>query len=226
MATTWYNPNIAAHFKTPDRPDCCVMFETQNYGGKSLQLCLDGYTHREFDLRHYGFNDKLSSWICGRDVAYQWWNAPNKGSYGNGTGGAGGAYTPDIVFHDRATMLHLDAYDAVNGRGAALLWTEKGCRGTSSPVYSSDELGKTIYHTDHDLWYYNYRHDWTSAVMIPLGYELTMWDWDGFQGDSVKYWGKMNSDGYMTCQDLNDFNERTASAAIMKMKSPYATGRW
>jgi hypothetical protein len=55
--------------------------------------------------------------------------------------------------------------------------------------------------------------------MVPPGYELTLYDWDGFGGDSVRRTGDLDRDGYLVCQNLDDFEDRTASAAIYKSKA-------
>jgi len=201
-------------FRYPSDDDCCVLFDGSDYEGETREYCLDGEPTRSIDLTN-DFDNKMNGWVCGKSVWYEFCDSWDECHYANGTCGAGAAYTPWVKWTNRLSRLNLYEYDAVNGHGAALLWTEYDCKGTSSPFFSGDP-GQTAYYTDNDLWYYNYHHDWTSSVMVPVGYEITLWDWDSFEGDSVKYEGMEDSNGYMTCQNLNNFNDRTASAAIMK----------
>lgn len=140
----------------------------------------------------------MSSWICGKNVSAQFCNHPDACNWGNGTAAVGSSFTPDVKWDNQASRLILDSYDPIRGNGAALLWTEWDCKGTSTPIFSA-EPGKSMYYTDYDLWFRNYRADWTSSVMVPIGYELSLWDWDGFQGDRVMRYGAVNSDGNMSC---------------------------
>ena len=54
---------------------CCRIFDDYNYGGSYKTFCLGSATSIEFDhLSDYGWNDRMSSWWCGKSVHYQFCN--------------------------------------------------------------------------------------------------------------------------------------------------------
>ena len=51
---------------------CCTLWDNSNYGGASVHECIDAsYSGtKHIDLAGLGFNDKTSSWWCGKSVDY------------------------------------------------------------------------------------------------------------------------------------------------------------
>ena len=74
-------------------------------------------------MRDYGFNDCISSWVCGKSISYDFCHDPWNGSYctyHKGHFGAGSARNPDMQGDD-TTMMVMRNYDVAT-QGAALLF--------------------------------------------------------------------------------------------------------
>lgn len=56
--------------------DCCTLYEHPNFEGARKRFCHDG-KEKTFNMSSYGFNDKLSSWYCGKNT---WYNFCNHGA--------------------------------------------------------------------------------------------------------------------------------------------------
>ena len=56
--------------------NCCTFFADPGYSGESLNFCHNGKDTFEVDMRYHGFNDKVSSYMCGHSVAYDLCNDP------------------------------------------------------------------------------------------------------------------------------------------------------
>ena len=50
--------------------ECCSLYESDDYSGPSVTLCLGGATEKHFDMHDYDLNDAIDSFYCGKSVAY------------------------------------------------------------------------------------------------------------------------------------------------------------
>ena len=72
----------------------------------------------------------------------------------------------------------------------------------------------------------NIHYDWASSVMVPLGCQIDLYDWDGLEGSMISKYGLVDSDGYMVCQNLHGFEDRLASAKVTKYATARPEAKW
>ena len=73
------------------------------------------------------------------------------------------------------------------------------------------------------MWDHNEENDSASSIMIPYGYQATIWEDNGFTGKSLTltggYW--MDENLRMNCYNLkdykNDFGDKMSSIEVMKL---------
>ena len=77
------------------------------------------------------FNDRMSSYICGKHVAARFCknNENDNCTNGNGYSAAGNTRSTDFVPHDWMTSLNLDFYDPENDNGAVTMYEDDDCEG-------------------------------------------------------------------------------------------------
>ena len=66
------------------------------------------------------------------------------------------------------------------------------------------------------MWENNIRDDDADSVLVPFGYKVTLFDQDGFLGDTEEIKGKPYEDANdeMICQNLGDLKNRAASIRV------------
>jgi len=71
--------------------ECCFLYEHPNYGGSKLHTCVDrnSIPWTYFYMPDYNFHDKMSSWWCGKNVA--WFMCTGTHGDCDGTHGSSGA---------------------------------------------------------------------------------------------------------------------------------------
>ena len=72
--------------------NCCRLYESTQYNGDHCLLCYDeneGYEH--FTLSEYGWDNKVDSFVCGKNVSYMMCNGSQTDdcNYDHGNNGAG-----------------------------------------------------------------------------------------------------------------------------------------
>ena len=101
---------LEPNFTSP-ADDCCSLYSDANFGGSIYTFCLNGLDFRIFAAG--SFNDKTSSWACGKGVAYDF--CKNKSSDNcegdNGNSGAGNARSGQIGNDDSLSTIKLFKYD-------------------------------------------------------------------------------------------------------------------
>jgi len=108
--------------------DCCRLYQDHNYTGTNYTFCLDGKSEAIFNVAWDSpyWNDKMTSWICGKSVEY--WFCDEEPSLdcrnGHGELGAGPAYNPAVGHNDKMTTIKLYPYDPINGPGAAIIFKD------------------------------------------------------------------------------------------------------
>ena len=94
---------------------CCALYADSYYSGSSLTACLESYASEGYvDVKDNGFNDEMTSWWCGKDIAYNFCN-DNPGddcNNGHGSLGAGSQQDSNVGdLNDKLTTLYLYEYD-------------------------------------------------------------------------------------------------------------------
>ena len=91
---------FATPLTVPEYPgdNCCDLYDAHEWqkSARVVKICRDLSSNEEkqaFDMRNYNFDDKVSSWYCGKYVEYDFCrNAPGSScDGGNGDRGAGAA---------------------------------------------------------------------------------------------------------------------------------------
>lgn len=93
-------------------------------------------------MRDYGFNNKMASWWCGKNVEYNLCDdyANDNCMDGNGLSGAGNARSPSVdEKKNHMTTVFMKPYDA-NKVGAVMLFNDKDCRSKVGKLYASEDL--------------------------------------------------------------------------------------
>jgi len=159
---------------TPEYPgdDCCLLFDKQNWeGDQSLKICRDNNIATQlFNLSDYDFDKKVSSWACGKNVAYDFcsnvrfseviggilvaWNEQRcDREYGNK--GAGNAKSINIEQSDSGvSTVYLSKYDP-SEQPATLLFSGKGCKDRFGRFYAPSEKGISNDYREHVTYYNN-----------------------------------------------------------------------
>jgi len=113
--------------------DCCKIFEHSNYDGVAKEFCLGDETYKYFHMKdeRIDFNDRMSSYICGKHVSARFCkhNKDDNCTNGNGYSAAGNTRSTNFVPHDWMTSLNLDFYDPENDNGAVTMYEDDDCEG-------------------------------------------------------------------------------------------------
>merc|ERR1712062_825333 len=111
--------------------DCCKLFENDNYGGVEKQFCIGDNKTMFYNMKDVGFNDKMSSYICGKHVSARFCenNENDNCTNGKGYSAAGNTRSTEIFPHDKLTSLFLDFYDSENENGAVTMYEYDECEG-------------------------------------------------------------------------------------------------
>lgn len=171
-------------------------------------------------MRDYDFNDTTSSYLCGANVAFDFCHDPessNNCTQGGGHHGAG-ARSPFMGHDDRLTFLKMWPYDA-SLKGAVTFFEHPDCKGDAGIAWASDDVEGFAYYNKDDLWNNGVHIDGISALMVPLGYAVDMYDSASFGGDSFTVSGTMwlDNDLNMQCISILDtFDDRMASARVYR----------
>ena len=183
------------------------------------------------DMNDHGINDKISSWYCGKNLAYDFCN-DNNNSCGGGQGlsGAGTAYSRQIGFNNRLTILNLYPYD-VSKRGAVMVFSDQGCQEDVSRFYSDDSGHERKDYTNSEMYNNHLRNDKASSVMVPYGYSVDLYDNYGFSGVPLTLKGKPwkgPTTQSMECINLGDYgwNDKVSSLTVIRKIQGKAQGKW
>lgn len=122
--------------------DCCTLYNTYNFSGENVNLCLkDGQT-TTYDLADYDFARLMDSWWCGRNIAYR-----ICGSYEcdaeNFLSGGGSQFSPGVSTLDVAVQLILYPYDN-RQLGGVTLFKDQACRGSTGLFHASSNLYEKV----------------------------------------------------------------------------------
>lgn len=192
--------------------NCCTLYDWSWWSGENpLTLCMDeGASSQHWDLKKYGFNDKMASWRCGKSVQYKFCfneeDCSGLGGRQGGESGAGNIMAAEAGRYDWFTSLWMWSYDP-ELKGAVTLFEYAGCLGCSAYFLAWETIDKK-HEYDEQAMYHNFMWDnHVSSLMIPKGYSITLYDGKNFDGYSVDYsatkWFS-NKDQDMHCIDLDE----------------------
>ena len=93
---------------------CCQIFKKRDFAGDWLLACLnEGELEGEVNVRDHGFNNNMSSWWCGKDIAYDFCDGrPGTNCQAaHGTSGAGSIKNSNAhQFNNELTTMYLYSY--------------------------------------------------------------------------------------------------------------------
>ena len=146
-------------------------------------------------MHDYDFNDTVSSWYCGKDIAYDFCNDdPNDDcSHMNGQSGAGTARNPDTGHGDSLTTLKLRPYDSAK-LGAVLVFRDRDCSDNTGRFYANKDPNMYAEYVKSDIEYHNTYNDDIDAVMVPYGYAVDLYEDDNFSGEKKTITGEPFTD--------------------------------
>lgn len=172
-------------------------------------------------------DDSMNSFICGKNVSMMLCDDSTEDSCSNrGDAGAGGTSNPSMYHDDDAATVIMSWYDPIGSYGAVTFFSSADCMNNSWAFFANDDGGK---YNKADMESVGFPNDELDAVMLPVGYTLTIWSEDGQTGDSKTFDGQENSDGSLYCNSFqdDDMNDRTTSFTITKNATPTAAaGEW
>ena len=79
------------------------------------------------------------------------------------------------------TVVEVYPYDAVNGPGAAVIFSDSDCYNETWTIFSGD-VGEVKYYNRDALEERGYCNDCASSIMVPVGFTVTLYEDDGFSG--------------------------------------------
>ena len=80
-------------WEVPD-DKCCRLYESADFSGTAKEFCLwEGYDYFHYNLVDYGFNDMMTSYVCGKNVAARFCSHLANENCQNGDASSGGGNT-------------------------------------------------------------------------------------------------------------------------------------
>jgi len=149
------------------------------------QICHNG-SRTEINIHDFGWGDRTSSYICGKNV---WYDFCSDGAGSNCSGAdrvnSGAGYVRNYAIRhmdNRLSNAVLGPYDP-RDIGAVTLFEDGDCSGASGRFYWDPEssLSGTFYNTE-DLHFGGMRNNSMHSLVVPKGYTVELYDGHGFYG--------------------------------------------
>ena len=122
-----------------------------------------------------------------------------------------------------ASSVKMYYWDPVKDTGGVTAVQDRDCVDDSAYLPAGD-VEEPMFYTWDDLVHHNFHKNELDSLMIPIGYEVTIYKNDGFAGDHETYYGK-EKDGRIVCQNVTMDND-TVSMTVKKQRYAGAWGRW
>ena len=227
--------NLSPHIGYPG-DNCCYLYEHISYGGDRVKVCHEDEKTDFYlsDLEDGDWNERVSSYYCGKNVWYNMCNTRSLCDYGNRNSGAGhhknsdmNGVSGDSDFNDKASWMEMGPYDP-SDVGAVTLFRFSKCHGRATRVYwdPNDIVGGQ--YTFDDLNEIGMLPEDISSVMVPKGYKLDMysdnglWNWfDWFDGEYVD-----DVTQEMKCFNLADYGIDNKLRSLTIKRDYSAVGSW
>ena len=145
--------------------------------GTTKTLCHDPANDQTvFNLAsaEYDFNDKLSSWSCGKKVSYIFCKDTDpECNHDDRESGAGTMVNKEMKHQDWATTLVLENYSPFT-LGAVTLFNWSDCKGQSA-AFAVKELKTKRYWTRKNMETSSMYNDDISSLMVPFGMTVELY---------------------------------------------------
>ena len=142
------------------------------------KICHDG-TRTEIAMSDIGWDNRTSSYVCGKNVWYDFCNdgvGSNCTGYGRSNSGAGHVYNYAVRYHNNnMSSAVLGPYDA-REIGAVTVFEDDNCSGASARFYWDPDSGVngTFYNME-DMMYAGLRNDSMHSMVVPKGYLVELY---------------------------------------------------
>ena len=193
------DPNVGGFKPLVDYPgdNCCFLYDyyffeyagyrelQHNLEDKRRKICHDG-TRTEISMSSIDWENRTSSYVCGRNVWYDFCNddvGSNCTGYGRVNSGAGHVFNYAVRYHnDAMSSAILGPYDA-SDIGAVTVFEDGDCSGASGRFYWDPDSGEngTFYNTE-DMMYAGLRDNSMHSIVVPKGYLVELYGEPGFYG--------------------------------------------
>lgn len=179
--------------------NCCTVWSDRYYEGGWVNICTSSWYW--VDLHTLDWDDYNSSYICGtraRMTLCKYENPDSKhGCYKNhGVSGSAGTYARLTGWEDRASSMLVEYEDPVNGTGSVTGFINSDCTWDSAFFEANPNPGEwqpyNFSAMEKNLFIHN---DAMTAVMVPVGYTLVVYEHDGFGGNHETIEGKASESG-------------------------------
>ena len=149
------------------------------------KVCHEG-VRTEFHLNTLGWDNRTSSYVCGKNV---WYDFCNDGVGSNCTGanrfnsGAGHILNYAIRHLDNASSsVILGPYDP-REIGAVTLFEDHDCSGASARFYWDPDSGMNgTFYNKEDMLFAGLRENTMNSFVVPKGYLVELYEHPGFYG--------------------------------------------
>ena len=178
-------------------------------------------------MSDYNFSDKVSSWYCGKKVAYDFCKDGPDGNCDikNGDRGAGNIKSALKEKSQRFTSVYLSEYDSME-EPAAILFDEIDCNGRFGRFFAPTKFGiSNDYHetafseklirrlasnTRLEDAKWNIESNSMKSLMVPHGVTIQLYESNEFIEDSLIIVGEsfINENQEMKCINIDDSDER------------------
>ena len=209
---------------------CCKAWDWTDFNADSIKFCLnDGEDYRSWKLSDHGWNDRIESWVCGKNVA-TWFCFEDENCRNNKDGESGAGSMSNAMMRRRNwySSVYMYAYDSAK-EGAITVFEDNDCRSTSAVYFAGSSLQESARYTEHDMWMGGMWANRANTVYVPFGYSARFYDSTTFSGDSVQIDGQaMNLSHFqMPCLHLGNLQDRVQSVEVWKNASiGAAVGEW
>ena len=194
--------------------NCCYLYDRYNFQGgdrhegenlddRRLHICHEG-SRKSINVGDLGWNNKMSSYICGKSVWFDFCIDPNSYKCYNGdrTNNGAGHIRNNAVRHldNRLSIATLGPYDP-REIGAVTLFEQANCAGATGRYYWDPESTDSgTFYNQEDLYYGGMRNNRAESVLVPKGYIVELHEGNGFYGAKQIVEGKwLNADEEMEC---------------------------
>ena len=163
----------------------------------------------------------MKSWMCGKNVYF---SACDNGIYDghfcsgmHGQSIAGASQNASRGLDHDVDLIILQWYDSVEETGAASLFFNEDCTGSSGAFFANKGRdGQWMEYDTSTMLLVHFKDNEAGAIMVPQGYSVELCDEDEASGDCWRFEGMEDDDGRMVCQDLGGFSDKTSSLKVRK----------
>ena len=160
-----------------------------------MTYCLQDDAATNFDLTGTDFDNTMTSWWCGKNVAYRFCNGSltDDCSGDEGQSGAGSGRNYSITNNDDVSSIYLWPYNPLM-LGAVTLFRDASCSDASAVFFSAPTALQKKSYVLSDMEAQGFEDDAATSMMIPYGVSVDLYSGDGFSGDKYTVVGPFYAD--------------------------------